>query len=380
MAHTLIYNQPLPRGGEFILKALSAPSGVWQAEAEAFGAAELYALAERNRVTCPVGFALQDTASGEWRGEVELNARRVEALLERCQCVFEAFEGVGVHAALFESGGVLAATEMPPAAFQSGDLDILVGPEGWERAHEVLRGLGFSPRARRQEGIHRTEFQCEDAEHALYLDLARVPFERMTAPLPFVDRTITWLNRRVPSPRWPGLSTLHPTDLLVQVAVHTSLHQFVLSPGLRLHMDVERLVRDSAVSWDAFVSEVDAVGLRTRAFVSLSMAAGLLGASIPEGVLRELSPGEERVRGIFKELTQASVFSDDGAKLRGRSALHLDRLLDDRGGLRWLSSLLLPSADWLRPRLELDGAIEGPDARLHVHRARRFIARAYNRA
>ena len=169
--------------------------------------------------------------------------------------------------------------------------------------------------------------------------------------------------------------TLHPTDLLVQVAVHTSLHQFVLSPGLRLHMDVERLVRDLVIDWDAVVREIEAVGLRTRCFVSLSMAAGLLGAAIPDEVLQALAPAGTRSDKLLALIQSQGALDAEAPKLRGLRALKLDHLLEDRGAGAWLGGLVWPPADWLRPRLERDGAIRGPDVVLHAVRVKALVRR-----
>lgn len=242
-----------------------------------------------------------------------------------------------------------------------------------------LTERGFVAGGRRTEGIHRCELHLERPEHTLYLDVAPVPFERMTAPLPFVDRTSVWLERRVPSPRDARLYTLCPEDLLVQVAIHTSLHQYLLSPGLRLQIDVERIVRDVALDWDAVLREIGEVGLRTRAFVSLSMAAGLLGAPVPPEVLSALAPGDGRWPAIAQLIASEGVLVGSRPKLRGLTALRLDRLLDDRGVVAWLGGVALPPAAWLRPRLERDGPAPGPDWTLYGRRAGRLVRRLLSR-
>ena len=382
MNPSLLYSQALPVGGQYLLDALSAPDKVdaaWRDAARAFGVSRLRSVAHDNRVECAVGEALGEHAGDVWAAELTRNEARVEALVALCAEVIELLSSLNVSAALFESGGVLCATHIPLKAFQSGDLDLLISPSDWARALEALASLGFESRERRSEGVHRAELHLKRAGHDLYLDIARAPFERMTAPLPFVDRTETWLSRRVPSPRFDGLYTLSPVDLLVQVAVHTSLHQYVLAPGLRLHMDVERVVRDHVIDWGAFVSEVDAVGLRTRAFVSLSMAVGLLRAAVPLDVLEALAPRSPRAEGLLSHIASEGVFDTGQPKLSGLSALRLDRMLDDRGGIPWLGGLLFPDGAWLRPRMERDGKLPGPDLLLHVHRARRLAKRVLKR-
>jgi len=390
----LIYSESLPEGGSLVTAALSPRDGAadaaWRDQVQAFGVDRLRGAAGSNKVQMAVGQELGDLAGPEWAAEVQANARRVKALLGCAGEVMAALDTLGIPGALFESGGVFAASALPTGAFGSGDVDLLVSPDHWEAAMGCLAELGFGGAGRRSEGIHRCEMHLVRGEHTLYLDVAPVPFERMDVPLPCVDRTKVWLARRVPSPRDGRIYTLRPEDLLVQVAVHTSLHQYLLSPGLRLHVDVERLVRDVALDWDEVVREIAAVGLRTRAFVSLAMAAGLLGAAIPPEVLMALAPNERRWRSLAGLIASEGVVVAGGAeqagskgvrwpRLSARTTLKLDRLLDDRGAAAWFSGLALPPAAWLRPRLERDGPVPGPDWMLHAHRAGRIVRRLLNR-
>ncbi|MGB0591468.1 MAG: nucleotidyltransferase family protein [Myxococcota bacterium] len=375
----MIYAESLPAGASLLLTALSQRTeeedAAWRDSALRFGIVELRALATVNRVERAVGQALGELAGPEWRQDVRDNEARVQALLTLASEASRALQSEGIEGAFFESGGVLCASRLPLAAFGSSDVDLLVRAEQWESALEVLRGLGLAPRQRRSEGVHRAELHVQRGGHDLYLDVARTPFERMTAPLPFEDRSDLWLERRVASSRGAGVCTLHPTDLLVQVAVHTSLHQYILSPGLRLHMDVERLVRDLTIDWPSVVREIEVTGLRTRCFVSFSMAAGLIGASIPHEVLEALAPSGDRGRAVLALIQSQGALDTGERKLGGLQALKLDHLLDDRDMGAWLGGILWPPAAWLRPRMERDGRVPGPDVLLHAARAKSLVKR-----
>ena len=136
--------------------------------------------------------------------------------------------------------------------------------------------------------------------------------------------------------------TLSPS-LLVQVAVHTSLHQYILAPGLRLHIDVERLVRDASLDWEVVVQEVAAVGLTTRSFVSLTMAAELLGARIPQHVLEAMAPSARRAVAIFGILSKRG-FSEGQTRLaRWMRSAWTASSMSARASLGWVmcSGLIL---------------------------------------
>ena len=105
------------------------------------------------------------------------------------------------------------------------------------------------------------------------------------------------------------------------------------------------------------------------------MAAGLLGAAVPLSVLGALAPSGERTEAILALIREQGALHTEGPKLRGLKALKLDHLLDDRGLGPWLGGILWPPADWLRPRLERDGAIPGPDVWLHAVRFKSIAKR-----
>ena len=49
---------------------------------------------------------------------------------------------------------------------------------------------------------------------------------------------------------------LSPVDNLLQVALHLAKHSYVRAPGLRLHTDVDRVVRRQPIDWEAFAAEL----------------------------------------------------------------------------------------------------------------------------
>ena len=100
-----------------------------------------------------------------------------------------------------------------------------------------------------------------------------------------------------------------------------------------------------------------------------------------------LAPNERRWRSLAGLIASEGVVVAGGAeqagskgvrwpRLSARTTLKLDRLLDDRGAAAWFSGLALPPAAWLRPRLERDGPVPGPDWMLHAHRAGRIVRAA----
>jgi hypothetical protein len=380
----LEYQEPLSAEARFLLLGVRATHTDSEARElvdayASFGPERCRKSAETNRVSALVGATLARLLpdaglSSDWWRAVERNRARVETLSAYLARIFSAFQEKGVEAAVIEGGGMLLATSYPMAGYGAGDFDVLVSEAGFHDALSVVRAAGFEPVDRRGRPTTRVEHVRREATGELFIEVGHRPFDRMWLPLSFEDRSRVWLHRRVPSSKVSGTWVLAPTDALVSCAAHASLHSYVRSPGLRLHIDTDRVVRAGEIDWDAFVDEVIDSGLRTRAFVSLAVAAGLLSTPVPSDVLKRLAPTPSRWRRIHALIRSERVIADGRPKLGRRRAALLDVLLDDRGPGRWFKSLLVPDREWMREHFDRSG--EGASLlRLHVRRALAFAGR-----
>ncbi len=324
-------------------------------------------LARRNKVdaAASVGFAaaLGDDTPASLRGALAANERRVQALVDALSEAAPDLEAAECRPTVVEAGGVLLATDLPLAAFGSGDLDVLVARDRFDAALAALARHGFHPRKPPPPGEARAELIRE----TLRLEVRAEPFERRWAAPPCNDRSAVWLARRVPTPRAPRLHVLRPEDALALVAMHTALHTWLRPPGLRLHLDVDRLARDLPIDWPAAQAEIQALGAATRCWASLVLARDLLGAPVPAPVLDALSPPPARARALMRALARAGLLADGRPKLPGWRALALDALADDRSPLSWAAALALPDEAWLRLRFDRPDA-PAPRWRLHLRR------------
>jgi len=326
------------------------------------GEEEVLDCAVRNKVVAAVATSLRPLG-GSWEEAAAKAERRANSL----------FEGVVEVAAvvadprwgLIEAAGVVAAAHRPVSELGSGDVDVVVATGALPAWRRVLRERGFRPTSRRGHKTNRQEW-VRAGTPTQRLALSDRCFDRVWLPLGFRDLAPTWVGRSVVAR--DGLRVLAATDLLVQVALHTSLHSFVRAPGLRLHLDVDRMARQP-VDWGGALAQLRAVGGERRAWVSLAMARELLGAPIDEAQLASLRPPPGVAGSVRRVVRRASVFAG-GRKLAGPGAVFLDAAVDDRGVARWLHDALLPPREWLARRYG-----EGSAWRLHGSRYRDALQR-----
>jgi len=380
------YREPLDTGGLLLSRALMGGRDVVADRElcdafERLGAQASWQLAKLNQVEAMVGEALQTVGRGEqlppvWRKAIERNHRRVVVLVEVLQELADAFEAAGVVWAAVEGGGVMLATDLSYAAFAAGDFDLLIAEEHWQAAQACCAQCGFHASDRRNRPTQRIEFRRAAPDGSeQWINIGYAPFDRIWVPLAYNDRSAQWLRRRVPAYKVPSLWVLEPSDALAYVAMHTSTHSYIRAPGLRLHVDVDRLVRDCPVDWSWFQQEAFALGVPTRLFVSLVMARGLLGTPVPDGLLESLAPSGPRWAATARLLARDGTVADGRPKLGRREALLLDLLLEDRSLAHWAKRLLLPDDRWLRRHYQTEPEAEEPLWRLHARRWWRGMSR-----
>jgi hypothetical protein len=320
----------------------------------------IYEAARKNKVTHAVADALQRALGEElpvpWSDALAENEARVEALLDMTERLTGGLTALGVPSAAVESAGVLLGSDLPTRALGSGDLDLLVPQSAWERSLELATDLGLVRGDREgQVTTRRAKLSGVGPQgQTLWIEACAHPFERTWAPLRVRERADVWLERAVESRERPKISVLDPHDALAFVALHTSLHSFVRSPGLRLHMDVDRLARDNVLDWSRVVDEIKALGAPTRCFVSLMMARGVLDTPIPDAALEALIPSRGRWSGLCDLLEREGVLDRGAPKLGRLQTLQLDLLLEEGGFASWLANVALPERRWLERHLAPD--------------------------
>jgi hypothetical protein len=213
---------------------------------------------------------------------------RNTALADELLRVLAAFQQAGV-AALPVKGLVLAETLYGSLALRPlGDLDVLVRPTDLPRARAALSELGFAQAA---------EPGFENAYHPFH----DPPYYRRAVGGPIclelhwglwashffqLEPDALW-QRAVPAQiHGATLSILSPEDTLLHLAIHRSRSAL----RLRFVCDVAELLgrHRATLDWEYLLLQAQAAGARTTMFYTLALAADLLEAPLPNGVLARL--------------------------------------------------------------------------------------------
>lgn len=198
-----------------------------------------------------------------------------------------------------------------PTVRPSVDLDVLVRSSDLEASRAVLRELGF--RQRSVHGFlalvhefHEPAWAYGEGAEQVRLELHRALWDPNLYGLAIDE---LW-ERAVPGELLGGPALLlSREDMLLHLAIHRSRSAL----RLRWVCDVAELVRRDAATldWAALENRAARAGARTAVWLVLDMSARLLGAPVPEDVLRRLRPGPvrrailERTAGVTATLRPA---------------------------------------------------------------------------
>lgn len=239
-------------------------------------------------------------------------------------------------------GPALALTIYPdPALRVIGDLDLLVRREQVEQAMAALHSLGYGPPEHEPPysleylarfGRH-LQLQRRDRTGTLDLEVHWTLIGELWAgAVTAIDVEGLWA-RAVPlqGEGWRARQ-LSPADTLLHLALHATLMHGFTELGLRIYVDVDRLVRHHAAGqeagafWAQVIALARAQRLATLLYITLMLARDLLGTPLPASVLAALRPG-----GVQQRMFAQALRADD--------ILHQRRLFAGPG--KWLMRLML---------------------------------------
>lgn len=363
-------NERISEAEQFLVLALR--SGRSEAETSALlglyrklGDDAAWAAAEKNKVTPVVGHALLELLSpaevaGRWERAHDTATAKARAYLTELDRVAARLDAAAVKVAAIESGGIAAAEWCCPGCFVSSDIELLVNWDELEKVHGLLLEQGYTKTLRegrasddptRPDSAERgwSVYRKEMLGTAFWLNVMWVPVLRRWCPPPGELETSDLLSRAMRIAARPtALHILSPEDFLLSCACHTASHSYVRDVGLRLQLDIDRIVRRTNIDWAIVVARCRAREICGLVFPALAIPKALLNTPIPDGVFAQLVPSPARRRALLTFLGRASTFNREGAKFGRLRFFLFETHLCDRGRSVAAWRVLFPPADWMR--------------------------------
>lgn len=319
-------------------------------------------MAKNNRVESIVAHILMDTLGranvpDHWLKAHDENFNRISAYLVELDYISNKLAKENIPLIVLKNGGIARGIYSCPGCCPMGDLDVLVEKKYFRKAHQILlnHGYHFEFRSPLEEPDIKAAEKNEGAEYwKILANGNKLWFELQWRAVagrwirPEQEPSTEDLMRRSISVSGTTVRMLSPEDNLLQVTLHTAKHSYVRAPGMRLHTDVDRIVRYQQIEWSIFLKYVLDLQVKTAVYFSLTIPKALFDTPIPDEILFLLKPPVWKERLISSWLKKAGLFNPDERKFgRLRYILFNILLYDDINGL-WKA--IFPDRKWMKER------------------------------
>jgi len=343
-----------------------------------------WAVATEHEMAGHVAHKLADSGievPNRWRAAHEDVAQRIGSYMHELDRVARLLAADGIQVVALKNAGITRGSFCCMGCSPMGDVDLLVRRSDFAKAHNLLLGLGYVCASRNPFETGSIEEGCFSGGTEYWLELENTGkswLELQWRPVagrwlrPDQEPSGDELMARSVAIKGTPVRLLCPEDNLLQVCLHTAKHSYVRAPGFRLHSDVDRIVRGTAINWTSFVNTVERLEVRTAVYLSLALAVELLGAAIPETVLAQLRPTARKERALRNAINAAGLFHPKSRKFSNAAYIRFAALLYDNP--RGLLRAVVPNKAWMKRQYGFQSS-----ALLPIYHARRLCGLALHR-
>lgn len=204
-----------------------------------------------------------------------------------------------------------------------GDVDILVHEDDLMEVEAALLSMGYAPEKRNRQiaedichfayGLPQSDFFVE-VHWQLLPSLYRLN----------IDHDGLWERSRPASIAGTEVAVLCPEDVLLYLSLHASRHH-LFEMGLKQFCDVDETIRchGDEIDWQQVARRSMQWGAGKSVYLTLRLAVELVGASVPDDLMRAIKPGDfdERFLLLAKERILAyGQWHADGVELSPKLA------------------------------------------------------------
>jgi hypothetical protein len=321
----------------------------------------LYDLAERHGTQPLLCQALSGLGEAVPREQMQLLEQRAQINLHKamflsCELIriFDCLAAVGIEVIPYKGLALAEAIYGDIALRQSGDIDLLIRPHDLPRIREVVKDLGYiphSPLSTDQESCYlKSGYECafDGAAGRNLLEVQWAIQPRFYA----VDFDVEGLFQRAVTLSVAGHAMKTPSaeDSFLILSLHAAKHVW----GRLIWLcDLDRIMKLPELNWDRIATQAIRLGIVRILRVTMLLATGLLGASIPlsaeSSLPKDLAAGK-LAEEIGRHITAEAAYDVESVDYF-RLMLRLRERLSDR--IRFVSRLALTPGpkEWAAVRL-----------------------------
>lgn len=236
---------------------------------------------------------------------------------------------------LTENFAVVLASKSCIGCFCSGDVDISADIKEINKITKCLNSIGFyskeQPKKIGEYSGQSMQFfnKTELSGKGFWINIVWVPVTRAFLIQGKYQERLKRDRLNASNIFNSNIRILDYTSLLYFCCLHSSAgHYFTLTPGIRLYVDIDRLVRNTNINWNDIVSweKEDNAGMRIS--MSLYLSKKLLNTPIPDSIISRITLNK-RFKTLAKYLidVKSSKIQNKSSKIR---RLYVELCSDDK--------------------------------------------------
>lgn len=249
-----------------------------------------------------------------WVDEYGRQKEHLSFLKEKAKEICQIMDEHGIPMVVLKNGGIMMDMIEDTAKCPMEDIDSLIKKKDFYKAHDILVKNGFTFKFRSEYEFEKLDAAYRDGSTEYYIVTPKG--EKMWFELAWRAVAGRWIRPDLEPDTdefmdnsycadGTRVHVLSPEDNLLQVCIHTAKHSYVRAPGLRLHLDVERIVSHKEINWELFLEKVRKTHVYTSTYFSLYIPSVIFGTPVPQWVLDELKP--KNAKKIENQLKKAGL-------------------------------------------------------------------------
>lgn len=310
---------------------------------------------------CALSLGLNLTEA--WQTEYQRQKCRQEFLMNKAIEVCKIMDDNGISMAVLKNGGIMVGMVHDAVKCPMEDIDSLVRKSDFFKAHEILIANGFQFKFRSEFEFEKLDEAYRDGSTEYFIEMP--DGEKIWFELAWRAVAGRWIRPDLEpdtdgflacsfTPEGTKVHVLSPEDNLLQVCIHTAKHSYVRAPGLRLHMDVDRIVAHNTIDWKLFLEKVKATHVCTSTYLSLYIPSVIFQAEIPQWVLDELKTS--KAKKLLDMLGEAGLPHPMERKFSKFQFLRFQTALYDHSSDMWHT--LYPGKAWMNERYNCQTGVQ----------------------
>jgi len=284
-----------------------------------------------------------------WQKKYNYFRDRNGKIVKLLDAIFKEMKNKNIPIFLYENFGSLLLSGEDIGLFCSGDVDLCSLKEYENDITEILSNFGYVPAARRDKKENfniRSEFSKSSNDDNIWINVAWMPLvEGLSLTCAnvdvkyFIDTRVNIINLNIEVPE--------KSDLLFLCLLHSSIHKYTCSPGMKLIVDIDRLVISGKINWEKIINLAIKYNVKRRIAISLMVTHDFLNTSFPMEVITRLSGNNNIIKKIYKYIVNKSFLINNDVEFNIIRSLYLNSMFCDKGPLVGFFRILFPQPEWL---------------------------------